>query len=749
MFSHHEILGEPIRSDEAAIAKARELIEILITGVLPFLRLAKVKRRLDGSEVVIVEVNPEVPTQPAHDIRVAESIAVIFDPEDRMGPAALALRQDFPDVPHTFLVPAGSMKSLCLFEEAYAEQRLHWTAAAYLRQLHLWLSKTARGELHEEDQPLEPFLIGTARMVVLPSGVFQVDRLDGPQSLSLSAIPRRGGGSFTLVANQNEPNNPPKVGQPCTALVVEAQPQTHRGLRSQPERLSELHEFLSAMGLDLLGALRDNLTAWISEQDAEGDAHVLIVVRIPRRRADDLPVEDVEVWAFGLPETAGKTAESLSFLTRFDGRYGAILGPVDVGAGAERLPIEMFNPIADLTLHSARALSGHLETRQLQFLAIGAGALGSQIILHLVRGGFGTWTVVDRDVVLPHNLVRHALPGGAVGCEKAPAVASLGNGLFEDGEVARALSLDVLAEPFPDPLLTELDLADVVVDMTASVPAARRLALDAPGASRRISLFLNPDGTDLVLMAEDLDRICRLDQIEMQYYRAVMTRDPLGEHLLRGGKRLRYAGTCRDVTSALSQDGLAILSGIAARALRETIARPDARLSIWQLSADHTVSRLSVDLAESHETVCGDWRISIDEGVLRRLQELREESLPNETGGVLLGNADLLRKVLYVVDTIPSPPDSKEWPTGYIRGVAGLKEQVDDVARRTADQIGYLGEWHSHPDGAACSPSPDDRKFLAWLTGHMFADGLPALMGIVCEGGQVVWQLACGNPRNV
>ena len=115
----------------------------------------------------------------------------------------------------------------------------------------------------------------------------------------------------------------------------------------------------------------------------------------------------------------------------------------------------------------------------------------------------------------------------------------------------------------------------------------------------------------------------------------------------------------------------------------------------------------------------------------------------------MLGNADLLRKVLYVVDTIPSPPDSKEWPTGYIRGVAGLKEQVDDVARRTADQIGYLGEWHSHPDGAACSPSPDDRKFLAWLTGHMFADGLPALMGIVCEGGQVVWQLACGNPRNV
>ncbi|WP_419164457.1 Mov34/MPN/PAD-1 family protein [Candidatus Palauibacter sp.] len=749
MSNRHEILGEPIRSEEAAIAKARELIELLITGVLPFIRLAEVRRQLDGCEVVIVEVKPEVPTQAAHDIRMEESIAVIFDPEDRMGPTALALRQDFPDVPHTFFVPAGSMKSLCLFEEAYTEQRLHWTAAAYLRQLHLWLSKTARGELHEEDQPLEPFLIGADRMVVLPHGVLDIDRTEGSQNLSLYAIPRGGGGSFTLVSSKNGRHNAPKVGRPCTALVVEAQPQTHRGLRSQPESLSELQEFLSDMGLDLLGALRDHLTTWISEQDPEGDAHVLIVVRIPRRRADDLPVEDVGVWAFGLAESAGKTAESLGFLARFDGRYGAILGAVPVDAGADGLSIEMVNPIADLTQQGARALSGHQGAPPLQVLAIGAGALGSQTIMHLVRGGFGTWTVVDRDVVLPHNLVRHALSGDAVGWEKARAVASLANGLFEQGGVARAHSLDVLADPFPDPLLAEFNLADVIVDFTASVPAARRLALDAPVASRRISLFLNPDGTDMVLIAEDIDRILRLDQIEMQYYRAVIARGPLGEHLLRNGKRLRYANTCRDVTSAMSQDRLAILSGIAARALRETVARPEAHLSIWQLSADHTVSRLTVCLAESHETARGDWQISIDEGILRRLHELREESLPNETGGVLLGNADLLRKVLYVVDTIPSPPDSKEWPTAYIRGVAGLKEQVDDVARRTASQISYLGEWHSHPDGAACSPSPDDRKFLAWLTGHMFADGLPALMGIVCEGGEVVWQLGCGNPTNV
>jgi len=31
---------------------------------------------------------------------------------------------------------------------------------------------------------------------------------------------------------------------------------------------------------------------------------------------------------------------------------------------------------------------------------------------------------------------------------------------------------------------------------------------------------------------------------------------------------------------------------------------------------------------------------------------------------------------VYVADTVPSPPDSKEWPTLYIRGCVGLEKEV-------------------------------------------------------------------------
>ena len=109
---------------------------------------------------------------------------------------------------------------------------------------------------------------------------------------------------------------------------------------------------------------------------------------------------------------------------------------------------------------------------------------------------------------------------------------------------------------------------------------------------------------------------------------------------------------------------------------------------------------------------------------------------------MLLGYPDHLRKVLYVVDTLPSPPDSEEWPRSYIRGCDGLKEAVDAIARRTGGAIAYLGEWHSHPDESTCEPSLADLAFLAWLTDHMFLDGMPALMAIVGEGDDVSWHTA-------
>ena len=737
-------LGAPISRKDIRARKAQEVVEILRVDLLPFVRLVGITRRSDGTEVVRVEVQPEVPTDPVNDIRVVEPIAIGFDPEDRHQPIIWTLRDDFPDLPHTFLVQEGAPKSLCLYDEPYSEQRLHWTAPAFIRRIHWWLGQTALGELHLPDQPVEPLLLGSPAHVVLPNALFDVDADDAPRVVHLHAVPRESRTAVTYVAEPGPNVKSPERVPNCMAMVLDASPQTHRGLARNPRHLLELDEFLRPMDVDLHSRIGRDLRTWVIDQRDSPEAVALIILRIPVRRSDDSIPERVEVRAFAIDRPVGELGEALGVIAEAEGFTGALVGAGSNVAELEGVPIQSLNPVRCLSQRRVRALHGTRDQTHPKVVAIGAGALGSQTIMNLVRGGYGEWIVADRDVLLPHNLVRHTLPGAFVGCEKAEAIAILANGLFESGASVAALNVDVLDRPIPDRLRDPLATADVVIDFSASVAVARWAARDAPGNARRISVFLNPNGTDLVLMAEDGKRTVRLDQIEAQYYRAVTGQPELAEHLRAGAGQWRYGHTCRDVTSRIRQDALSVFAGIAARAIREAIAQRHATSTVWQLASDHSVSCLPIDSEAPIVVDRSGWRVHADKGLLTRFHGLRTAALPNETGGVLVGCRDQQRGLLYVVDTIPSPSDSDEWPTGYVRGCAGLGEAVERMAKLTGGEVGYLGEWHTHPDGAPCRASRHDRTFLAWLAQHMAVDGAPGLMAIVCEGEAVHWEVAAG-----
>lgn len=77
------------------------------------------------------------------------------------------------------------------------------------------------------------------------------------------------------------------------------------------------------------------------------------------------------------------------------------------------------------------------------------------------------------------------------------------------------------------------------------------------------------------------------------------------------------------------------------------------------------------------------------------------------------------------------PPDSKEWPTGYIRGVKGLSSEVQRIRDITSDSLYYIGEWHSHPIGVGVQPSKDDKIALGWVNTFQSAMGYPGLLAII------------------
>jgi integrative and conjugative element protein (TIGR02256 family) len=125
------------------------------------------------------------------------------------------------------------------------------------------------------------------------------------------------------------------------------------------------------------------------------------------------------------------------------------------------------------------------------------------------------------------------------------------------------------------------------------------------------------------------------------------------------------------------------------------------------------------------------WTILSAPHVIAEANRLRQTKLPNETGGVLLGMVDTNHRRIYVIDLLPSPSDSHEWPNLYIRGAAGLRNRIQAISEASNDNVNYVGEWHSHPPRRGPGLSQTDRVALTKLTAEMSVCGLPALMLIV------------------
>jgi len=103
--------------------------------------------------------------------------------------------------------------------------------------------------------------------------------------------------------------------------------------------------------------------------------------------------------------------------------------------------------------------------------------------------------------------------------------------------------------------------------------------------------------------------------------------------------------------------------------------------------------------------------------------------------GFIVGIADFSRNSLHLAHAFPQPEDSLGSPARFERGVVGLVQSIDDVARRSMHQVRYLGEWHSHPRYANARPGNTDIAQLAYLGSELAADGLPGLMAIAAHQG--------------
>ena len=698
-------------------------------------------------EFVIFEVDTDAGQHPFHPIELTEPLAAsfVFDSEatqwSNKPPQTLALRKDFPIVPHLNARSDNGenhLQWLCLWSEPHHEVELKWTPALHLERVNHWLSKTARGQLHAPDQPLEPLFFAAPSYLLVPPSLLEL-----PQGAEQTASDQSFGGSMvkvgqvvTFVANAQQTG---RYQIPFATLVLRAEAQTHGVIKHPPQTLQELQEYGQSVGLDVMNALRMQLRQWMAEK-ALWQAIVVIVLQLPSRRTDQDAPEKQEVYAFTTLKEVKHLGTALKVWEWKGNRPVALahhndaggptpIYPLNVAPLLERKTAELFNAQEPLGKHP-------------KIVAIGAGAIGSQVFMALARSGWGDWTIVDGDLFLPHNAARHALDGTDLGFSKAGACCQKANSLFDESFRSTPLIASLTGEESPgSPLAQALEASDLVLDFSASVSTARILA-DAPNpCARRISVFLNPGGTQMLILAEDSARTLTLTDLEMQLWRAIVTDKAWSDYCDDiAGERVRYARSCGDLSARLSQDFVALHSAGASRALRKIARENEAMLLRWTVTGETgEVHRSQWPLSPMQEWEVGDWKVRASEDVMRELWEMRKARLPLETGGILLGVFDNKRKIAHLVAALPAPPDSEECRDSFLRGHQGLREAKEKTEALSGGTVSYLGEWHSHPDGHDATRSVKDYQNFSYLKARCEADGLPPIMLILADKGECNW----------
>lgn len=701
---------------------------------LPFVEFHSALKSNDQSEskeVIIFDTAVERPQQVCHPIGRWERLAAVFYEDENLIPEVLALRADFPLVPHLNMRTFERPRSLCLYDEDPRDIMLRWTPLAFIERIRQWLSLTATGELHAQDQPLEPLLMHSGGVLVLTEEIW--DRLANENDQAMFVRPLTESNDTDLIlmtfpADSGSSSEPtPFIALPFTCRAV-----THGIIRRQPGTLKELADLVSAFGLDLVAELRSRLDClsqnWASKKYYA--SRPVLLLNFPKSRQDGHAPEESEVWAFVGHADISETGKALGIWDISNGEVGRMV-PADESRQGEDISVLPLKTVRSFSRESAASLSGTLP-KQDNMVLIGAGALGSQVFLNAIRAGQGNWTIVDHDRLLPHNLARHALGMTCMGRYKAEMLSNFANALVDGQQVSTSITADVFNPGEKEAQLGEAcSCADAFIDASASVSVARHLALDIKSSGRRISIFFTPSGSASVMLAEDAHRQTPLDMLEMQYYREIATCSHLGNHLALPSQKIRYAASCRDLTSQIPQDVVSLHASLCWNAIKQVLAGDSGLSGIWTLETHfHNVSFMQIPAPPLFEKKSGEWRIRTDEQFLARLQELRAKKLPNETGGILIGSHDMKRRIIYLVDTIPSPPDSCEWPAVYIRGCRGLATRLREIEDKTAGNLVYAGEWHSHPDGVSAAPSLDDKKAFDWQQSEMQSAGLPPVMAI-------------------
>ncbi|NOU41427.1 MAG: hypothetical protein HOO85_09190 [Methylotenera sp.] len=701
--------------------------------------LRAVKDTALKAEYLMVDVTcDQVPSRSSYGVLYRERLLLEINLDEKQLIHVLALRRNFPILLHQNQTRMGTPAQLCLYFDSPNNVLRTWTPQNFLKRIIWWLEKSSRGELHASDQPVEGLFFYSKYELVLPSNFKELQ--EAGTAFTFIIGPERQDKGMTIFAWPAGSPESMSNNRKISVIELTLPPLVQSQVEQSPYNIGDLVNLFQSKEIELVDLLKAKLAVNESGVDVSTDhSMTVIVITVPIKRTQDSEPERVSNYAFFLPTGTLTLGINMGYLVRHENKvFNDVMGTVDVSENASwrSQPIENMTVLHFNSALTSRIKSGIVNSGP-QGIVVGVGALGSVLLDLWTRSGWGVWTVIDEDHLKPHNLIRHIGIAADVGLPKVDVVAQHAYSITLGATKVTGINADG-CEFSNQTLMDAHKLSNLVIDASTTINYPR-LASKRDDISRHISVFTTPNGDSSVLLAEDQDRKIRLRTLEAQYYRALINQE-LGQHNLYDTGGSFISGTsCRDISTIMPYSKIMNHATTLAEqviAISET-ALPSIR--VWNRSnMDGSVNSYHIVPEAELCMSIDDFDIYIDEGLVRKIKGLRALGLPNETGGILLGYYDFNVKMIVIVDVLSAPEDSLASPSSFERGVKGTQEQVQAIAKMTADMVGYIGEWHSHPAGHSANPSNDDFYQILFLSLGMAEDGLPAISLIIGENDMQV-----------
>ncbi|KZL93244.1 ThiF family adenylyltransferase [Clostridium magnum] len=644
-------------------------------------------------------------------------------------PVVFSGRKDFPveKLPHTFVF--GNMYPyICLHRGSMDDWYIEHSTEEFISRIRSWFSDAASGQLIRIGDEFEPMLIdfetgtitydygevtkfiesywerhnghsGYAFITFSFNTIEDKAYLDSDNdlvSIQVTGIYEKS--NLKSLIRENELMNTKEINKFIGILTWGSRDNVYSDYFKLPGGiLGDLNELDNTLGTDFQRALRVLLNSNIKRE-------VSLVLSAVKRPTKLIGYES--------------NIEILNFIVQLKKKSIGRVKNYDVNGHVAALKhLESFSS------KLASKMSGFDTTNMnKKILVVGAGALGSKIIVHLARNGFTDITIVDNDTLSPHNLARHILFADSIGKNKGSEIVNRLNAIYQRDT---SKSYNYYDERFIEYAKTnDINNYDVLLDFSASKSVFAYLSSpDFKFKGLLIRGEIADNGKLGLLMREGDNQTPKISETAMALFSSSIENPQVSNWLKMYNYLRKTVGEaqfediviglgCNTNTMVLSDDVIsyhaAIFANYIKRSIKETQNKGSVSISFFDEDdySQNYFKTLDIEEFSSLYLEISGWTIKLYNNAWKKIQSELEKSSPNETGGILLGHMDVNEKSIYIMD-IFIPEDSIGSPFLFNKGSAGTEEYLKDILYKTGEIITYVGDWHTHPNMGTGMSSKD------------------------------------------